>query len=168
MAQDPISGRFVISFRDFLFTFNDNGVVTSAIANDFVAWVGTYDQLVLGQEGDYRIRLMKDFGELGVKRHGDNGYAGNQALPDGTFVIDTYGIFDPETPPGSGNKIMAVHFKLGEVECANGLVDKSVLVKLAEKFAGDQDKFNYLSAQAVRMDIQQVEVDRIVAQYQNE
>ena len=89
-------------------------------------------------------------------------------MPDGTFVIDTYGIFDPETPQGSGNKIMSVHFKLGEIECANGLVDKSVLIKLAERFAADQDKFEYLSAQAARMDIQQVEVDRIVAQYPDE
>ena len=48
MSQDPISGRLVISFRDFLFIFNDDGVLLSSAANDFVAWVGTYDQLVLG------------------------------------------------------------------------------------------------------------------------
>ena len=63
---------------------------------------------------------------------------------------------------------MSVHFKLGDIESANGLVDKNVLVKLAEKFAADQDKFEYLSAQAARMDMQQVEVDRVVAQYPDE
>ena len=74
-------------------------------------------------------------------------------MPDGTFVIDTYGIFDPETPPGSGNKIVGVHFKLGEIECANGLVDKTALELLANKFSGDKEKYDFFSAQAARMDI---------------
>ena len=74
-------------------------------------------------------------------------------MPDGTFVIDTYGVFDPETPPGNGNKVVSVHFKLGEVECQYGLVDKTALIHLAEKYAGSQEEFAYLSAQAARMDI---------------
>ena len=137
-------------------------------ANDFVAWVGTYDQLVLGQEGDYRIRLLEDFSELGPNYHGDNGYAGNQALPDGTFVIDTYGVFDPETPPGNGNKVVSVHFKLGELECQYGLVNKTALTELVVKYAQNKEAFDFLTVQAARMDIQQIEVDRIVKAYLNE
>ena len=119
----------------------------------------------MGEEGDYRIRLLEDFSELGPNYHGDNGYAGNQALPDGTFVIDTYGVFDPETPSGNGNKVVSVHFKLGELECQYGLVNKAALSDLATKYAHDQETFNYLTTQAARMDIQQIEVDRIMKAY---
>ena len=83
MSQDPISKRLVISFRETVLETDDKGVLIKWYSNNFVAWVGTYDQLVLGQEGDYRIRLLEDFGELGQKAHGDNGYAGNVVLPDG-------------------------------------------------------------------------------------
>ncbi len=72
-------GRLFISFRDLTHE--------SPTKNDWVAWVGTYDDIVNRREGQYRIRLMKNY------KSADCGYPGVEVLPDGTVVATTYGHF---------------------------------------------------------------------------
>ncbi len=70
-------GRLFISFRDTTHISPTQG--------DWVAWVGTYEDLVTGREGQYRVRLMDNH------RSSDCAYPGVEVLPDGTIVTTTYG-----------------------------------------------------------------------------
>ncbi|MEG1834801.1 MAG: sialidase family protein [Oscillospiraceae bacterium] len=62
-------------------------------------WVGTYDDLKNGADGQYRIKFAHTYldgqTEPEINANGDTGYCGNTVLPDGTFVISTYGKFSP-------------------------------------------------------------------------
>ena len=60
---------------------------------DWVAWVGTYDDIVNGREGQYRVRLMDNHNPW------DCAYPGLELLPDGTFVATTYGYWEPGAEP---------------------------------------------------------------------
>ena len=66
----------------------------------WIAWVGTYDDLKNGREGDYRIKVahtyLPDQKEPCVTANADTGYCGNVVLPDGTVVTSSYGIFSTE------------------------------------------------------------------------
>ena len=73
-------GRLFVSFRDY----PPEGV-KSPSAGDWVAWVGTFDDLERGGEGEYRIRLMKNHKGF------DCAYPGVIVLDDGTVVLTTYG-----------------------------------------------------------------------------
>lgn len=70
-------GRLFISFRD---TTHE-----SPTKGDWVAWVGRYEDIVEGREGQYRLRLMKNF------KGADCAYPGVEVLKDGTVVTTTYG-----------------------------------------------------------------------------
>ena len=70
-------GRLLLSFRD---TAKD-----SPTQGDWVAWVGTYDDIREGRQGRYRVRLMDNH------HRWDCAYPGVEVLPDGTFVLVTYG-----------------------------------------------------------------------------
>ena len=71
-----------------------------------MAWVGTYDDIVSGREGQYRVRLMDNH------RSADCAYPGVEVLPDGTIVTTTYGHWTPEESP----YIMSVRLKLSELD----------------------------------------------------
>jgi lysophospholipase L1-like esterase len=77
-------GRIVAVFRDML-----DG---SPWKGDFVAWVGTYEDLVAGREGQYRIRLLDNVNSW------DSSYPGLELLPDGTLVATTYGQWEQGKP----------------------------------------------------------------------
>ena len=70
-------GRILASFRDTTHI--------SPTAGDWVAWVGTYEDIVAGREGQYRVRLMDN------TRGADCAYPALELLPDGTFAATTYG-----------------------------------------------------------------------------
>lgn len=70
-------GRLFVSFRD--------RTHDSPTPGDWVAWVGTYDDIVQGHEGQYRLRLMDN------QKGADCAYPGVERLPDGTIVTTTYG-----------------------------------------------------------------------------
>ncbi|SMO86149.1 BNR repeat-like domain-containing protein [Fodinibius sediminis] len=71
-------GRLFISFRDTTHISPTKG--------DWVAWVGTYDDILNPQrEGQYRVRLMDN------KHEWDCAYPAMELLPDGTIVTTTYG-----------------------------------------------------------------------------
>ena len=91
-------GRLFISFRDMTHETPTKG--------DWVGWVGTYDDIVSGREGQYRVRLMDN------KHPWDCAYPAVEILPDGTFVTTTYGHWDAGQPP----YIVSVRFKLDELD----------------------------------------------------
>lgn len=66
----------------------------------WIAWVGTYDDLKNGREGQYRIKIAHtylDFQDApSVTANADTGYCGNVVLSDGTVVTASYGIFSTE------------------------------------------------------------------------
>jgi len=91
-------GRLFISFRD---TTHE-----SPTKGDWVGWVGTYEDIVNGREGQYRVRLMDNH------KQADCAYPGLEVLPDGTFVATTYGHW----VEGEAPFIVSVRFKLKEID----------------------------------------------------
>jgi hypothetical protein len=78
----------------------------SPTEGDWVAWVGTYDDLVTGGKGQYRIRIKNN------KNGWDTTYPGVELLPDGTFVTTTYGHWQKGHPPF----ILSVRLKLDDID----------------------------------------------------
>ena len=97
-ARYAPDGRLVVTFRDMTHDSPTKG--------DWVAWVGTYDDIVAGREGQYRVRLMDN-----LHAH-DCAYPGLELLPDGTFVATTYGHWTAGEEP----YIVSVRFKLEEID----------------------------------------------------
>lgn len=90
-VYDPVSGRLLIVFREIIY---GEKIDDSWMAGDWVAWVGTYEDLMAQREGEYRIVLEYDWSQNA--KSGDTGYTGAVVLDDGTFVMDSYGHFDRE------------------------------------------------------------------------
>lgn len=105
-------GRLFISFRGVTptpeFAFKDSGkdVGKMPTNGDWAGWVGTWDDLVNGAPGQYVVRLMDNH------KGYDTTYPGVEILPDGTFVVVTYGHWTPNEEP----YIMCVRFKLAELD----------------------------------------------------
>ncbi len=91
-------GRLFISFRD--------RTHVSPTWGDWVGWVGTYEDIMRGQEGQYRVRLMDNH------EGADTAYPGVEILPDGTVVATTYGHWIKNEPP----YIMSVRFTFNELD----------------------------------------------------
>ncbi len=96
-------GRLFISFRDV--PRRDN---RSNTQGDWVAWVGTYEDLVAQRPGQYRLRLKKNH------QANDCGYPGVECLPDGTVAATTYGHWTPNEPP----YILSVRISPAECDAA--------------------------------------------------
>lgn len=115
-TYDPVSGRLVISFREIILDLNNDGVIGEDdwIAGNWVAWVGTYDDIINSEEGEFRILLGEDF--TPSRKSGDCGYAGNVVMKDGTFFLNSYGYFDEKEVEKIGTAakpyIMGVRFRL--------------------------------------------------------
>ena len=129
-VYDPVSGRLVITFREIQYDQNDNNQFDGTndwMAGDWVAWVGTYEDLMEQNDGEYRILLCEDWANN--RYSGDTGYTGLTVLPDGTFVMDSYGHWDKDFSQswkgtdGSGYNvktdlcyIMQAKFKLSDID----------------------------------------------------
>lgn len=117
---DPVSGRIVITFREIILDYNNDGIIENDdwMAGDWVAWVGTFDDLAHDKVGQYRILLGKDF--TPSRKSGDCGYAGNVVMKDGTFCLNSYGYFDKTDVEKLGTDakpyIMSVRFKLTDID----------------------------------------------------
>lgn len=88
---DPVSKRLVVTFREI--TLN-NESPEDWLAGDWLAWVGTYENLIQKQPGAFRIRLAEDW--TNTPKSGDTGYAGIVAQEDGTLIMNTYGHWDKQ------------------------------------------------------------------------
>ena len=87
VARYGPDGRLFVSFRDT--------AKESPTAGDWIGWVGRYEDLKAETEaaGTFRLRL-------GDNHHAwDCAYPGVEVLPDGTFVVTTYGHWEAGQPP---------------------------------------------------------------------
>jgi len=117
-------GRLLISFRDNSPGYSrynhlkeicqdcDDAVLyeqagpVSPTFGDWVAWVGTYQDLVANQEGQYRVRFKDN------KKGADCAYPALERLPDGTIVATTYGHWEENAPP----YILSIRFTIDELD----------------------------------------------------
>ena len=93
---DSESGKLLITFREINYDLNNNGQLESGDwhCGDWGLWVGTYDQLMNLEDGEYCVTIDEDFAQNTYS--GDTGYAGFVQLPDGTFVMCSYGHWDED------------------------------------------------------------------------
>ncbi len=98
-ARFAPDGRLVVCFRDKTRAFGTHG--------HFVAWVGRYEDIVAGRDGQCRVKLL--YSHAGS----DCGYPGLELLPDGTFVATTYIKLNPGPEKQS---VASVRFTLDEID----------------------------------------------------
>jgi len=104
LTGDRHTGRYAPDGRLFI-TFRDT-THQSPTKGDWVGWVGKYEDIVNGRQGQYRVRLMDNY------KDADCAYPGLELLPDGTFVTTTYGHWiEGESP-----FIVSVRFKVEEID----------------------------------------------------
>jgi hypothetical protein len=96
-------GRLFISFRDMAHETPTRG--------DWVGWVGAYDDIAQGREGQYRVRLM-DNHKNSQGWEADCAYPGVEILPNGALVTTTYGHWIAGEQPF----IVSIRFTLKELD----------------------------------------------------
>ena len=79
---------------------------SSATQGDWVGWVGTFDDIIAGREGQYRLRLKDNH------HRWDCTYPGIVRLPGGTFVCTSYGHWDEGKQP----YILSVRLTMEELD----------------------------------------------------
>ena len=98
-------GRLFITFRSIergRKAYRHSKIYTKSgwISEGLIAWVGTYDDLKNGSEGQYRIKVAHIYTDKQKKpeyyAEADTGYNGNVVLADGTVVTCSYGKFSPD------------------------------------------------------------------------
>jgi hypothetical protein len=99
MPRYAADGRLVVVMRDT--------AAGSPTKGHFVAWVGTYDDIGQGREGQYRVKLLHNYAGW------DCGYPGLELLPDGTLVATTYLKYRPGPEKHS---VVSVRFRLEELD----------------------------------------------------
>lgn len=90
-------GRLVVTFRDM--------AEGSPTRGDPVVWVGTWEDLVAGESGLLRARVLDNVDAW------DSAYSGLELLPDGTFVLTTYGHWEEEAEPW----VVSTRFRVDEL-----------------------------------------------------
>ncbi len=108
-------GRLVVCFRDM--------GAASPTKSHFVAWVGRYEDIVSGRDGEYKIKLLHSH------KGSDCGYPGLEVLPDGTLVATTYVKYRPGPEQ---NSVVSARFNLAETDKA----EKQTRAAAASKVAG--------------------------------
>jgi Fic/DOC family protein/BNR repeat protein len=92
-------GRLVVIFRERVVRKNWDSHCT--------AWVGRYEDIVEGREGQYRIKLLHSYAGR------DHTYPGLELLPDGTFVGTTYIKY---TPGPEMHSVVSVRFRVDDID----------------------------------------------------
>ncbi len=98
-------GRVVVVMRDQ--AGQGSGGWQSPTRGHFVAWVGTYADIIENREGQYRVKLLHSHAGA------DCGYAGLERLPDGHFVATTYVKY---RPGAERHSVVSVRFRLDELD----------------------------------------------------
>jgi hypothetical protein len=98
-------GRLVVVFRDM--------GRNSPTRNHFVAWVGRYEDILAGRDGEYKVKLLHSH------KGSDCGYPGLELLPDGTLLATTYVKYRPGPEQ---NSVVNVRFSLAETDRAEKTV----------------------------------------------
>ena len=104
LTGDRHTGRYTKDARLFI-SFRDR-TRKSLTSGDWVAWVGTYEDIAKGREGQYRVRLMDN------TKGADCAYPPVEILPDDTLVTTTYGHWTK----GEAPYIVSVRLKLSELD----------------------------------------------------
>ena len=78
----------------------------SPTEGDWVAWVGSWDDIINGGKGQYRVRLKDNY------KNWDCGYSGLEMLHNQTFVATSYGHWEKDQSP----YILSVRFKIKELD----------------------------------------------------
>ena len=99
MAMCLPDGRIICVFRDM--------APNSPTKGHFVAWVGTWDDIMDTRSGQYRVKLLHNYSGV------DCGYPGLETLPDGTIVATTYVKYNPGPEKHS---VVSVRFKIEELD----------------------------------------------------
>ena len=94
-------GRLFITFRSIERGRKAKTETTGGwISEGLIGWVGTYDDLKNGKEGQYRIKIAHIYTDEQTQpeyyAEADTGYNGNVVLSDGTIVTCSYGKFSPQ------------------------------------------------------------------------
>ena len=89
-------GRLVIVFRD--------QAKRASTYQQFVAWIGMYEDIVESREGQYRVKLLHTYA--------DTGYPGIEILPDGTIVATTYAKLKRDEL----DSVVSLRFKVQELD----------------------------------------------------
>ncbi len=102
-VKDGDNWRLFITFRsierslDKIAKYAPELKSTGWMSEGWVAWVGDWNDLKEGTEGDYRVKLAHTY--LGDENapvrsaNADTGYCGNVVFADGTIVTSSYGRF---------------------------------------------------------------------------
>ena len=100
-------GRLFITFRSIerdpekVKKYSDNG---DWYSEGWTAWIGSYDDLKNGTQGDYRIKLAHTYFDDQTSpqpaANADTAYCGNVVLGDGTVVTASYGKFGERNADG--------------------------------------------------------------------
>lgn len=107
-------GRLFITFRSIergpkAEANAPKGTTGGWVSEGWIGWVGTYDDLKSGAEGQYRIKLAHIYKDKQKEpeyiAEADTGYCGNVVLPDGTIVTSSYGHYDPNQKTENGKAL---------------------------------------------------------------
>lgn len=90
-------GRYFITYRDM--------AMGSPYWGDWVAWIGTWDDIVLGRSGQFKLRLKDN------KDGSDCAYPGLEILPDGSIFAATYGHWESGKEP----YILSIRFSSADI-----------------------------------------------------
>ena len=91
LTGDRHTGKYLKDGRLFLSSLDT--APNSPTQGDWVAWVGTYEDIVSGKTGEFRIRIKDN------KHQWDCAYPGVEILPNGEIVTITYGHWDEGKSP---------------------------------------------------------------------
>ncbi len=138
-AEYTNDGRLFITFRSIerdrkrVKQMRKLGGELKWYSEGWIAWVGTYDDLKNGTEGQYRIKIAHTYldhqTEPSIVANADTGYCGNVVLKDGTIVTSSYGIFSPEEKESGTYKT-----DKGKQKRKTYIVSKRIKLNDVEKF----------------------------------
>lgn len=102
LAKYAPDGRLVVVFRPV--APGQKGSLSALPDGYCTAWIGRYDDIVEGREGECIVKLARNY------RGADHTYPGLEVLPDGTFLATTYLQYRPQ---GELHSIVSIRFQLG-------------------------------------------------------